>query len=182
MVCFKFDFFGKSIVCKICHDNYHLDCLNSYVTHPERGRFFHENIFEKQIYELYQMEKSISKNIKNKTQKIEKITENKKKNIDVYWVCPKCTKKIFNPERIFFKLEFPFEIQKLPEISQNKIYSEDEYNIIRGDVSEYRIPENLEEAFEDRKMVFKDDCVYLTTAKAKHNSLKYAKEQIDVNI
>lgn len=183
MMCSKFEVYGRSVACRMCHDNFHLYCLQN-VCHLERGRFFHENAFEKKIYEIYLMNKSIQKTkIKNKNNqntKLIKSPDREKKEEEVYWACPKCAQKIPIPFQLSFKLEFPFEIQALPNISDHKIYTENVLNKLQGNLLEYVIPKNMDKALNKRNLIFQDDCVYLTNAKVKNNSIIFSKERIDV--
>ena len=53
-------------------------------------------------------------------------------------------------------------------------------NKLFGDLSRYSIPKNLEEALNDRNLTFQDDCVFLSSAKVCHNSVRHSVEPIDV--
>ena len=155
------------LFCKICKDSYHLKCFND-VAESERGRVFHNNAFENEQFQF------------NQKQSGSKKKNDKEIATNVYWVCQKCTNQIRIKERILFKLEFPFQIQRNPRIS-HKINTLNEGNNITGDISTYKIPENFDEALKERRIIFEDDCVFLSKAKQKHNSILFSREPIDVN-
>jgi hypothetical protein len=155
------------VFCKICKDSYHLKCFND-VAESERGRVFHNNFLENEQFQFNQNKSS------NRKKTYQEMASN------VYWVCQKCTDQIRIEERILFKLEFPFQIQQNPQIVQ-KINTLNEGNIITGNLTTYQIPDNLDEALKEKLLIFEDNCVFLTKAKQKHNSILFSREPIDVN-
>lgn len=170
LICQNASIFGKFTICKICHDYFHLECFNK-IKDSERGQFFHENGFEKDLFQSFDIF------LANKIKK-----GNESNMSAVYWVCQKCTNRIIRQQKIWFKLEFPFQIQTLPTMLNYKVYTTSLYNTLIGDLDKYHIPENLEEAVNEKGMVFQDDCVYLTNAKVNHNSIRNSRDSIDVRV
>ena len=69
----------------------------------------------------------------------------------------------------------------MPDIEQMKTYTLTDKNILKGDLSTYKCPDNFDAALNDRNLIFQDDCVFLTEAKQNSNSTLLTTEPIDVS-
>ena len=168
MICLETQLETLFIECKACSDQYHFTCLN-WLSKRKRGQFYHDNYAQTKTFEFY---KSGNRKAHNK----------KEDSSSVYWICQICTNKIRNPEIIKFELQYPFEVQKLPEIKQNTKY-DIPFQMFFGDIKDislYDIPDNFDEAMKQKNLSFQDECVYLSKAKSKHNLTKFSEEPITV--
>lgn len=162
LICKNVDILTSFVFCKICGDNYHIQCFN-FLNEKQTGQFFHRSKIEDEIFSF-----SFPKNEKQS-----------KLDTDVFWFCQYCSAKIYQKERIRMKLVIPFEIQQIPQIQRTIKYLHNQ-KPLKGKLQRYCIPSNLEEALKDKKFIFQEECVYLSTAKSFHNSVAYSVEPIEV--
>ena len=166
LFCNKIDF-SMVAECKICGDKYHLNCFAA-MLHSERGMFFHGT-------ETLQTKTSLSEENETKNKKMKK-----KRNLAVHWSCMRCSSQLATLNRLKFLLVPPFQVQAFLLLNKKTLYLICQKNKLFGDLSRYSIPKNLEEALNDRNLTFQDDCVFLSSAKVCHNSVRHSVEPIDV--
>ena len=162
-ICKKIQILESLIVCKFCEDNFHLDCFNNF-NETQYGRFFHRSEIE---HNTFNYEKQESK------------VEIKSSDDCVYWACHKCSNQILKKERIQIELRFPFEVQEVPQRRFKKRYFYYKKSILAY-ICNYCIPKNFEIALEEKKLMFNDECIFLSTAKTFHNSVAFSNQPIDV--